>query len=738
MLIVYSITLFINAALLFTIEPMVAKMILPFLGGSPAVWNTSLVFYQACLLAGYAYAHFGSSWLGIRRHALLHLSLVMAALLLLPIVLPVDWFMSPSNNPISLVLAALSVSIGFPFLVLSSGAPLLQRWFAQSDHAAGRDPYFLYAASNAGSIAGLLVYPLIMEPRLTLRQQNDLWFYGYLILLFLVAFCVLYFVRPFARSNTAAIAESVDERHATLDCAAEISFGRRVRWIWLSFVPSSLLLGVTSYITTDIISAPLLWVVPLVAYLLSFIIAFGRPAWTANSFLIRGQAFVLLGAAITIWLYATKPEGVILPLHLIAFFTTSLVCHGQLANDRPNATRLTDYYFWVALGGALGGGFNALVAPFLFKGVIEYPLVIVAAAFARPYIAGEPGSQLSRHLDWLLPVVMVSLVLLITRALKHTQILPPGNDRLLIAGVAATICFIFAYRPVRFGLGMSAIMLAMLWYPSPLGQSLYVDRSFFGSYRATLDTPGKKHLLFHGTTIHGAQSVNPQMRLQPLTYYYRTGPAGQILDYLSRARVDGNVAVVGLGTGALACHGTSSQKFTFLEIDPVVEKIARNARLFTYLRDCPPKIEVVIGDARISLSRLPNHEFDLFVLDAFSSDVIPVHLLTREALELYLSKTAYDGILLFHISNRYLDLAPVLDRLANSLRTVGLIQNDFDITREESSEGKSASRWVMMARSERVLGQFLPDKRWRRLEGRLGGELWTDEFSDVLRVISWK
>lgn len=737
MVLVYSITVFLNAALLFIIEPMVAKMILPFLGGSPAVWNTSLMFYQACLLAGYAYAHFGTSWLGTRRHAFAHLILAVAALSLLPVALPVHWLTTPTRDPVSLVLAVLTVSIGFPFLVLSAGAPLMQKWFAQGEHSAARDPYFLYAASNAGSIAGLLAYPFLLEPGLTLSQQNHLWLFGYVLLLILMSLCALYFLRPLTRPSGGASAP-VKQPDPKPSNSMEVTFARRLRWVLWSLVPSSLLLGVTSYVTTDVASAPLFWVVPLAAYLLSFVVAFAHPSWAANAFLVRLQAFLLLGAAATVFLNVTQPGWFILPLHLISFFVTSLICHGQLAKDRPEARHLTDFYFWLSVGGLLGGVFNALIAPVIFKGVVEYPLAIAAASFIRPYIGETDDSKRSRRLDWVLPPALVALILFITLAMRHAQILPPANDRLLICGVSAVIFVTFTHRPLRFGVAVATLTLISFWYPSAAGKLLFADRSFFGAYRATLDAEGKRNLLFQGTTIHGAQSSDPQIRLQPLNYYYRTGPAGQVLRFFANLRSEGHVAIIGLGTGALACHGGASQTYTFYEIDPLVEKIARDESLFTFLRECPPKITVVIGDARLALAKAADHDYDLLVLDAFSSDVIPTHLLTREALQLYLKKTAVDGILLAHISNRYMDLAPVLGRLAQSLNLVAYIQNDFDITAGESAAGKSASRWVLLAHREKDLAPFLANQRWQRLEEASAAGLWTDDFSDLLQVIHWR
>jgi hypothetical protein len=386
----------------------------------------------------------------------------------------------------------------------------------------------------------------------------------------------------------------------------------------------------------------------------------------------------------------------------------------------------------------LGGAFNAVVAPIMFNHVIEYPLVIAVAGLIRPPVDANNDSKRSRQLDWFLPPAFIALIILVTLALKQLQILPPANDRILIAGLSALALLSLPNRPVRFGVGLLALVLVSVWYPSPYGNLLYTDRSFFGAYKAAKDLDGKRNVLFQGTTVHGAQAVDRRFKLIPLTYYHPTSPAGQVLRAHAVAHANAKIAVVGLGTGALACHGTATQTFTFYEIDPLVEKIARDDRLFTYLRDCPPRINVVIGDARISLARAADRSYDLFVLDAFSSDVIPVHLLTRQAVDLYVRKIQTHGMLLFHISNRFMDLAPVIDRLAAELNLAAFIRNDFKISPEEAAEGKSASRWVLLARDQRVLSAYLSDPRWRPLNGQLGGDLWTDDYSDLLKVIYWR
>jgi len=733
----YSLTLFLNAALMFIIEPMVAKMILPLLGGSPAVWIACLLFFQGYLLIGYAYAHYGSWWLGIKRHAWVHLGLVFAGALTLPIALPKQLFSIPTENPTPLVLGTLTLAIGFPFFVITAGTPLLQKWFSQCQHSAARDPYFLYAASNSGSLVGLLAYPILLEPNLTLAQQGSYWFYGYVGLAALILLCLLAFLRGTSRRSNESVADIVESResspHGIDRGGISITVLRRLRWVFWSLVPSSLLCGVTTYITTDVVAAPLFWVIPLAAYLFSFIVAFNRATWTTSAFMLRAQAFLLLGAALTVAIGATSPGYIVLPLHLLAFLTTALICHGRLAEDRPPTNFLTDFYLWISVGGVLGGLANALIAPQIFAGVYEYPLMMFAAVFARPFVGGGPAG--SQKMDWVLPLLLCVVMGGLIHLSKIVPALAHSNLQLMIFGISGIICLSFAYRSIRFAMGFIALLVITALFPKLQGQELFRGRSFFGAYRATYDAANNRRFLFQGTTIHGAQNAEPSKRLNPLSYYHRTSPVGQVLIASAHSGSAHEVAVVGLGAGALACHGAPRQHFTFYEIDPMVERIARDERLFTYLRDCPPKIDVVIGDARLTLANAPDRQFDIFVLDAFSSDVIPVHLLTRQALELYLRKTATDGLLLFHISNRYMDLAPVLDRLAKALNLVALIQDDVNLTAEQSAEGKNPSRWVLLARNQGSIERFAREPRWSRLNGDLGGDLWTDDFSNVLKVL---
>ncbi|HUF41369.1 MAG TPA: fused MFS/spermidine synthase [Verrucomicrobiae bacterium] len=733
LLYLYAAALLLSAALLFMIQPMVARMILPFLGGSPAVWNTCLFFFQTVLLLGYLYAHLGTSWLGIKRHMILHLGLSAAALYFLPVTVPAALLERADASPVNQVLSALLLSVGFPFFVLSANAPLLQKWFSTTNHPAARDPYFLYAASNAGSLFGLLAYPFWLEPQLALDEQAWFWLYVYLGFFSVALLCGLTLRRvATARADLPALLDS-----ATSDTACQAGLGlfRRLRWIVLSFAPSSLLLGVTTYITTDLASVPLLWVLPLSLYLISFIVAYQRNSWASHPFVVKRQAFLLLAAAITFFATATSPAIILLPLHLVAFFVTCLVCHGELAKDRPGPQHLTEYYLWISFGGVLGGFFNGFLAPLIFTRVQEYPLAMIAAALVRPHLdprAGKPAGYM-RDFFWAgaLFIIILGVVLWADRATVFSARLA----HIIIFGLSGLVCLRFARRPLRFGLGIGAIMLATSWNNGPFGQVLFGARSFFGVYRVAREPGSNLHVIFHGTTLHGAQNVDPKKRLQPLSYYHPGGPAGQAFRRLAENGLNKPVAVVGLGAGAMACYGKPGQDFVFYEIDALVERIARDQTLFTYLRDCPPRTSVVIGDARLTVARAADHTYGIFVLDAFSGDAIPIHLLTREAVELYVSKLAPDGVLLFHISNRYLDLVPVVDRVAAELKLTAFLGQAGGVSHLELADGRYPSTWVILAREPNRLTPFRNDSTWKPLNGQSKGELWTDHYSNILKVL---
>jgi hypothetical protein len=435
---------------------------------------------------------------------------------------------------------------------------------------------------------------------------------------------------------------------------------------------------------------------------------------------------------------AVGPLWVLALLHVLTFFVISIVCHGELASGRPSADRLTEFFLWVAVGGVLGGIFNALLAPMVFSRLIEYPLVLVAACLLRrPHLAGRTTTAARWELA--VPLVVGATILGFVWLVRAVPIggLP---GLLLVAGVPAFLCFALRYRPVAFALGLGALMLTTTLLIEDTGyRTLYRERTFFGIWQVRLYPTDKFIALLNGTTEHGRQSLEPGREREPLSYFHRSGPIGQVFGAIPSSRGGAPVAVIGLGTGSLACHGRAGQEFTFYEIDPAVLRIARNPRYFKFLETCPPAIRVVLGDARHSLPAAPDRHYGLIILDAFSSDAIPSHLLTREALRLYLDKLADPGLLAFHISNRHLDLEPTVGNLAHDAGLHALAQLEAGMSKEDAGRlGRTPSHWVVLARRQEDLGALRDDRRWRALPPRPDRRLWTDDFSNMLEVIRWR
>jgi hypothetical protein len=743
-LLVYTIAMFASAALLFMVQPMFARMVLPLLGGSPAVWNTTVVFYQLILLAGYGYAHFTTNRLSRHWQVILHMVLLLVALLVLPIAIPATWSPPTQANPIPWLLALLLVAVGAPFFVVSASSPLLQSWFASTRHRAAPDPYFLYAASNAGSMLALLSYPLLLEPSLRLTEQSQFWTGGYWLLVLLMLACAIFVWRaPALAGGQPATADTATTSQTATLRMLPLTWRRQLHWVLLAAVPSSLMLSVTTYLSTNIAPIPLLWIIPLALYLLTFILVFAGQPFLPHALMSRALPIVLLPLVIVICAQATQPIGMLVLLHLLAFFVVTMVCHGALAADRPPARQLTVFYLWISVGGALGGMFNALLAPFLFTTVVEYPLALVLACLLlRPPPAAQPASgsianARPQRLPWLdiaLPLGLGALVVALILATRAAGIRPGPLNYGLIFGLPALLCFSFSRRPQRFALGIAALFAAGTLYISDQGQALHAERSFFGIHRVLLDPTGQFHVIAHGGTLHGRQSLDPARRREPLSYYTQSGPIGQVFAADERQRV----AVVGLGAGSLACYYRAGQEWTFYEIDPSVEGIARDPAYFTFLRDCAPDSGVVLGDARLTLAHASDRRYNLIVLDAYSSDSTPIHLITREALALYRDRLAPGGMLAFHISNQYLDLKLVLAALARDAGMVSLYQDDRVISVEDSAHGKNASQWLIIARSQADFGALASDARWQTLEIPPDTAVWTDDFSSVLSVLHWR
>ena len=720
---VFTATTFLSSTLLFLVQPMFAKLMLPLLGGSPSVWNTCVLFFQASLLLGYLYAHLSTSWFGFRRQLAAHLLLLVVPLAVLPLSAGIEQ-PPPAANPVWWLLRTATLTVGLPFFVVSTSAPLLQKWFATLPLLSARDPYFLYAASNLGSMVALLGYPILLEPLIGTRHQTWLWSGGYLILVAMVTACA---VLVWVRGGTAAAPESVVENDPT----ARPGTHTRLSWLILAFVPSSLMLGVTTHISTDIAAVPMLWVGPLALYLATFVLAFSTRALIPHRLVVRVLPMLILASLITILL--NLRAGSLITIHILTFFATAYVCHRALADERPGTQHLTEFYLWMSLGGTLGGVFNGLVAPRVFSGILEYPLVLVLAAAVRP----SPAYRRSRPDPWGLLIGLPAMVLVFLVGIWAVRAFPqPLGLRPLLLAFATVLAFAYASSnrtgPVA---AMSALFVLVIVFgrPPSAGTVLLAARSFFGVYRV-VDAPDHSyHVLQHGSTTHGREQAAPATACQPTGYYHPSSPIGQLVtvrrDHLN------DVALVGLGTGALACYAVAGERWTFYEIDPVVETIARDPRYFRYLQNSAGRNHVVLGDARLSLQHERPGQFDLIVLDAFSSDAIPTHLLTNEALALYLSRLQPDGIAAFHISNRYLNLEPLLGSLAERNGLIALANTDDRPSDADAAVGKFASHWVLMARDGEAFSRLDGNGGWRKPRRLSAGRVWTDDYSNILQTL---
>jgi hypothetical protein len=721
--ILYGFALLVSAALLFWVQLFTAKMILPVLGGGAAVWNTCLVFFQVALLLGYLYAHATERLLHSRYKNFLHPILLLAAGIVLPVSLHGIAFPAGGANPIAWLLETLLAVVGAPFVILAGTAPLLQAWYARTGAPASRDPYFLYAASNFGSLAALASYPTIIEPNLHLTSQSHSWALGYFLLVGLIAICALAdYLRANGRPDPVEIVTADDDR--------TIGTITRVKWVFLAFAPASLLLGVTTNLTTDVAAAPLFWVIPLFLYLLSFVLAFQRLVTIPRNLTAKLQALLLVALAFVLFSDSSENVLPLFALHLAAFFATALLCHQRLVRLRPPAKDLTEFYFLIALGGALGGIFNALIAPSLFSDIYEYPLILVLACMLRPGSWPRRRSLWPALGDFGLPAIVLFSLILIDRStnLNFQDLSDSGS--LIVLVVASLAVFGFQWRPIRFGLGIAALLAASI--VSDTSDTLARARNFYGVLRVVAKNEPPLHVLYNGTTLHGSQSQDPNRRLEPLDYYHRDGPLGQLFATVGGTALTNRVGLVGLGTGAVGCYEKPGEHWTYFEINPADLAFARDPALFTFLRDCPAHPDIVLDDARLAIARQPDNSFDMIILDAFTSDAIPIHLITRDAVQLYLAKLRGGGLIVFHISNRYLDLGSVVGSVAASLDLAARRWNDRD---DDEKSGKSASDWVIIARDNHDLKVIDHDPRWRSLAPSPNKGVWTDDYSNLFGAL---
>lgn len=718
----FGVTIFISSALLFSIQPMIAKMLLPLLGGTPAVWNTCMLFFQAVLLCGYAYALLVSRW-PLKRQLIVQLAVLAVAFISLPIGLSSSWVNSvpPTEDPSVWLLLCLGASVGLPFFIISSNSPLLQKWFSRTATDSAKDPYFLYAASNAGSLLALLAYPVVLEPYFTLRMQSRIWTVLYAALVLLIA--VTCFFLKTTDQKTAEETESVLP-------AEKLTARRRLRWLLLAFAPSSLMLGVTNYITTDIASVPLLWIIPLALYLLTMVLAFSRKKFFSARF---GNLVIPAATVILLMLYLADSSGrgslKLVLLHLGYFFFAALMCHSQLAEDRPGPQHLAQFYVWLSLGGVLGGIFNAIVAPLVFRAVVEYPLAILLSCLLLPGLKAGPSGSKQRRLDFALPALIGAL----TAGLgwfAHNVMPLNISGAVYVVALPLFVAYPLRKRPLRFSLALGAVIVAAALVTGVGRTTLHAERNFFGVLRVLSDHNRDLHSFLHGSTLHGQQNTSGR-RCEALSYYHPEGPFGRFFTYFHNSRTTANVGIIGLGTGAATTYARPSERWTFYEINPAVVTIAKNPRYFTYLTECAAApVDIVLGDARLKLHDAADQSYNLLVLDAFASDAIPMHLMTQQALDLYLSKLAPGGLLVFHISNRNLDLTGVVADLAKSRQLSGFSMLDMTPSRP--------SHWVVLARNSADYGSLANDPLAKPLVSTGTEAVWTDDFSNILSVFKWR
>lgn len=719
-------TILAGSFLLFLVQPMVARMALPRLGGAPNVWNSAMLVYQALLLAGYAYAH-RLSKLPFKRQARVHIALFAIFAISLPIAL----YRLPQPEPgweVLWVPLLLLLTVGPVFFIVSAQAPLMQRWFAA--HPSAGEPWALYAASNLGSFAGLIAYPLLAEPLLPIDAQSTAWSVGYAALLLLVVLCALARWRGL---EWVAVPAETEERE-------EISRKRIALWIVLSAIPSGMMLSTTTHLTTDIFAMPLLWVIPLGIYLLSFVFAFADNRILARGITLFAPSLMLLGGGLT--MISRNSGDMTLALAGVALlFTVAVSLHSRLYDLRPHASQLTLFYFAMSIGGALGGAFTAIAAPVLFDWVWEHPILTIAAALVMPLPAllnwrDIPGleSEQARFAAAIMLALAGFVAWMLFGVAGENE---PGIHRIFLTILLCGIGLMLVSWRWLFLTVLAMLMIAQGGYEtieaSWKGER---TRSYFGVY-TVLDYPKRQlRMLVHGTTLHGEQSTDPAKLREPRTYYGSGSGAAIALEAAPNLLGKGaRVGVIGLGTGTLACYRQPGQRWTFFEIDPVVLDFSRDGT-FTFLDQCAPKARIVLGDARLELERMPAGAFDMLVVDAFSSDAIPLHLLTNEALAVYMRALSKDGLLAIHISNRYIELEPVLAAIAKRQGlSASLRFND-----PEDNDTFTASAWVVLSRDPARLSQLAEtrsDAPWEDL-GKPADRVWTDDYASILPYIHWR
>jgi hypothetical protein len=719
----FTLTVFVSAFLLFSIQPMFTKMILPQLGGTPAVWSVAMVFFQGLLLLGYLYAHISTTYLSTRVAVGLHLVLLLATFVALPISVSTGLGKPPVEGQMLWLIGVFALSVGLPFFAVAGNGPLLQAWFARTGHPQAGNPYFLYAASNLGSFAALLLYPVLFEITLRLPEQAFAWSAGFAALVALIA-----------TSGSITVLTGSAQEVKTETKAAPLSGSQIVKYVALSFVPSALLVAVTSHISTDVASAPFIWIVPLALFLLTFVLIFRDQPLVPRA-LVNASVPVLAGMILLSKLFVFN-FLIAISVHLLFFFAAALMFHDRLYATRPQAERLTNFYLWMSFGGVLGGIFAGLLAPYLFSSILEYPILVSLVMLVHPAIREATPAQWKSQA---LPAAVIAIAaLIIISVLQRTGHLT--SELVLPVMIMMASCIVigaFRHNLVRAVLIPATFILLAFQADTIFGSSFH--RSFFGVYRISLNENGQFRVLSHGTTVHGAMRVanadgSPyQGPITPLTYYHPQGVLAETLHLLPANPAGRDIAIVGLGAGAQACNGQASDRFTYFEIDGLVEKIARDPKLFNFMEKCSPSAPVILGDARLTLADQPK-SYDYLLLDAFSSDSIPVHLMTREAFKLYVSRLNENGLLVLHISNRHMELESVVAALA---KDAGLaIKGRILPVNSGDLADPFPSSVMVLAKKPETLAAFTADKGWNE-PATHNVSVWTDDYSNIASAI-WR
>ena len=733
-LVVYTLAIFVSALLLFSVQPLFTKMVLPRLGGSPAVWSVAMVFFQSLLLAGYAYAHYLTKAGNRAVPVVVHLLLLVAAMVTLPLAIRSGWGEPPTSGYPFWLLGLFAVSIGLPFFALAANNPLLQAWFVRTGHPNGPDPYFLYASSNIGSFLALLSYPVLLEPMFTLRTQNLIWTGGYGLLILLIAGCgVLLLKSP---ANAAALNLVPDDADAPAP-----SWLLRARWIFLAAVPSGLLIAVTAHISTDVAAAPLLWVLPLSLYLLTWVLVFQSRPLLPHWLMLWLQPLAIAGVVILLAVGGEQNLLLTLGGHQLCFFMIAMACHGELARMRPAAKYLTGFYVALSFGGMVGGLFAGLIAPFTFSWIAEYPILLALATLCRPPIP----ERLPRITQWYWPLLAAIAVALILPAYNAGHLFDWLDERRAwmigaVGVLSAVMALALNGNRWKIFATVAVALVLLRAYPTDAGRVETV-RSFFGVHKIVMTTDGQYHVLMHGTTIHGAEKFRNDDgtpvtgRPEPITYYHKDGGIGQAITAMrERKGAPLRVAVIGLGSGSLACASEPGEDWKFFEIDQTMVDSARDPKYFTYIQKCEPDLKPVIGDARLTFAKEPSGTYDVIIVDAYSSDAIPIHLATEEAMEIYKDKLAPHGAVVMHVSNRHLELESVVVGIADA--------NDLKSWIYSEDSGRDAeyifsTTVVVSAREEADVGRLASSDKWTLTEAEDNQRVWTDDYSNIVGAL-WR